>query len=235
MVPMDQQATTVEPMPQDWRIQVVDLPAALPDQVRAAIDRHWASVTAAGRPYWNGPALAIAQETKSDSQWRVELHRTDYAHYLATLHRQIDAPYWCRVVAVGGLLITADGQAVLGENAPETVNAGELHCIGGGIEVGHADQSGLIDPQACMAAELREETGLALDQSAVGHWQLRWLVTEGPWGFRFPLYAVHLTVTTAALADFFETFNEGLRAAGRAPEIFRLVAVPADSQAVERF
>ncbi len=124
---------------------------------------------------------------------------------------------------------------MLGENAAATVNAGELHCIGGGIEVGHADQSGLIDPQRCLAAELREETGLALDQSAVGHWQLRWLVTEGPWGFRFPLYAVHLTVTTAALADFFETFTEGLRAAGRAPEILRLVAVPADSQAVERF
>lgn len=188
---MDQRATTVEPMPQDWRIQVMNLPVALPNRVHAAIDRHWTSVTAAGRPYWNGPVLAIAHETKSASRWRVELHRTDYAHYLATLHRQIAATYWCRVVAVGGLLITADGQAVLGENAAATVNAGELHYIGGGIEVGHADQSGLIDPQRCLAAELREETGLALDQSAVGHWQLRWLVTEGPWGFRFPLYAVH--------------------------------------------
>lgn len=98
---MDQRATTVEPMPQVWRIQVMNLPVALPDRVHAAIDRHWTSVTAAGRPYWNGPALAIAHETKSDSRWRVELHRTDYAHYLATLHRQIAATYWCRVVAVG--------------------------------------------------------------------------------------------------------------------------------------
>lgn len=133
------------------------------------------------------------------------------------------------------VLLTRDDQVVFAETSSETSNAGELHLVGGGVDGAHVDGSGYVRLDWCMDAELREEIGLCLDEAPVLAYKLRWLITEAPFGFRFPIYEIRLRLTAEELRSHFDAFTRSLRRQHHLPELQELVAIPRRGTAVDHF
>ena len=147
----------------------------------AAIDAHWAQACAAKSGLFNGRVLlmhhhAIAGLPNGARQFRGGFMEVDYKAFLAW--RDFGAPgeplHNCFAMAA---LQTPDGAFLLGEMGAQTANAGLVH-----FAAGTPDRSDIaghkVDLAGSVLRELREETGLTLEDISVSPGWV--LVFDGP-------------------------------------------------------
>ena len=127
-----------------------------------------ASVDATMVRLWRSVARTRAELSVLERLWRagriaVSCFETDYASFIAWYNWNCPDPTVYSFFAVAALR-AAGGGYLVGEMAPYTVGAGRLYFPGGTPDPSDIDDRGAFDPLRHLSRELREETGIDIDE-----------------------------------------------------------------------
>ncbi len=128
-----------------------------------AIDAHWKLATAANPSLFNGQVHVIDRLEAVQSHIDAGLIATDFKNFL--YWRDEGFPEAGGVLdGFGSALIrSVEGHILLGRQRPGNINAGLAYLPGGFIDSRDARADGSVDIAASIERELKEETGLGLD------------------------------------------------------------------------
>jgi hypothetical protein len=130
---------------------------------RAEINEHFASFKRKRPAVWNGRVLLLNRFLIRDATLLGSCFETDYASFIAWLDWNCPDPTVYNFFAVAALR-TADGAYLVAEMAPYTAGAGRLHFPGGTPDPSDIDDRGAFDPIGHLSRELREETGIGINE-----------------------------------------------------------------------
>lgn len=130
-----------------------------------AIAENWQREIAANPRLFNGTVVLVSEMTYKDGHLVGRCHAARYATFL----------YWRRNRDVPGtghfyahaMLISSDGALVAIRMAPHTVNAGRIYFAAGSFEPIDF-RNGVVDIDFNMVREVKEETGLDLNEARRG-------------------------------------------------------------------
>jgi hypothetical protein len=130
---------------------------------RAEISQHFASLKRKGLAVWNGRVLLLKHFLIRGATLLGSCFETDYASLIAWHNWSCPDPTVYNFFAVAALR-SADGAYLVGEMAPHTAGAGRLYFPGGTPDPSAIDDRGAFDPLDHLSRELREETGISIDE-----------------------------------------------------------------------
>lgn len=133
------------------------------DLHREEIDEHFKKRQIEQPALWNGRVLLLRRYAVRDQVLRGDCFETNYADFLAWREWNFPDPTVYNFFAAAALQ-SSDGAYVVGEMAPHTASTGQHYFPCGTPEPSDADACGHVDLTANLRRELREETGLALDE-----------------------------------------------------------------------
>ncbi|HTY07742.1 MAG TPA: NUDIX hydrolase, partial [Candidatus Edwardsbacteria bacterium] len=207
----------------------------LPQYYRDKVERHWDRLIKSGKTFFNGPIYTIIRETSSETGIALEMAKTDYAHFLYTLHTPLRSKHDCRVIYTSSLVVTQDGKYVIGIMGRDTFAPGKLQLIGGGLDESDIHNE-LADLDHSVKKELKEELGIdADDRTTVKDIRQKHLKAGGAHGFMSVIYKVSLILTSSQVLERFERHCASMRSEGQEPEIKTLVFVNTTIKAVRMF
>lgn len=139
---------------------------------RDEIDRHFAEVRRRRPGVWNGRILLLRPYQAAGAVLRGACFEADYASFCAWRDWNFPDPNVYNVFAAAALR-SADGAFVVGEMAASTFNAGLLTFPCGTPERADLDAAGFLDLDVNLGRELREETGLRIEElTATAGWTM---------------------------------------------------------------
>lgn len=130
---------------------------------RAEIDAHFAGLKRNRSAVWNGRVLLLKRFLVRDATLLGTCFETDYASLIAWHHWNFPDLTVYNFFAVAALQ-AAGGAYLVGEMAPYTAGAGRLYFPGGTPDPSDVDDRGAFDPIDHLRRELREETGISIDE-----------------------------------------------------------------------
>ena len=130
---------------------------------RAEINEHFATLKRKRSAIWNGRVLLLKEFLIRDRMVLGSCFETDYASFIAWHNWNCPDPTVYNFFAVAALQ-AADGAYLVGEMAPYTAGAGRLYLPGGTPDPSAIDDRGVFDPIDHLSRELREETGINIDE-----------------------------------------------------------------------
>jgi 8-oxo-dGTP pyrophosphatase MutT (NUDIX family) len=142
---------------------------------REEIDRYFARLKGERALLWNGRTLLIHRYAVGDGVLRGACFETDYASSLAW--RDWDFPDTSVYnVFAAAVLRAADGAYLVGEMAQYTASAGRIAFPSGAPEPADIDASGKLDLLGNLRRELKEETGIDMDECKT---EAGWAIVRG--------------------------------------------------------
>ena len=130
---------------------------------RAEINEHFASLKRKRSAIWNGRVLLLKRLSIREATLFGSCFETDYASFIAWHNWNCPDPTVYNFFAVAALQ-AADGAYLIAEMAAYTAGAGRLYFPGGTPDPSAIDDRGAFDPIDHLSRELREETGISLDE-----------------------------------------------------------------------
>ena len=130
---------------------------------RVEINDHFASLQRKRPAVWNGRVLLLKRYLISDATFLGSCFETDYASFIAWRHWNCPDPTVYNFFAAAALR-AADGGYLVGEMAPYTAGSGRLYFPAGTPDPSDVDAGGAFDPIDHLSRELREETGISIDE-----------------------------------------------------------------------
>jgi 8-oxo-dGTP pyrophosphatase MutT (NUDIX family) len=130
---------------------------------RTEINEHFASVQRKRAAVWNGRVLLLKSYLIHDAKFVGSGFETDYASFIAWRHWNCPDPTVLNFFAAAALR-AADGGYLVGEMAPYTAGAGRLYFPAGTPDPSDVDARGAFDAIDHLSRELREETGIGIDE-----------------------------------------------------------------------
>jgi 8-oxo-dGTP pyrophosphatase MutT (NUDIX family) len=119
-----------------------------------------------GRPgVWNGQVLLLNRYEIRERVLHGRCFETDFASFCAWREWQCPDRGVFNVFAAAAV-VSADGAYLVGQMAADTAGAGKLYFPSGTPEPADLDASGRLDLEDNVRRELREETGLDVDELA---------------------------------------------------------------------
>lgn len=133
------------------------------DQYRDGIEAHWKLATAANPSFFNGVIHVIDRIDVRENHVAARLLATEFKSFLYWRDAGFPAEGDVRDGFGSALIRSAEGHILLGRQQPGNINAGLAYLPGGFIDNRDAGSDGVVDIAASIERELREETGLGLD------------------------------------------------------------------------
>jgi 8-oxo-dGTP pyrophosphatase MutT (NUDIX family) len=133
---------------------------------RAAIEAHWAALTAANPALFNGRVLVTRKREIVDEVMTGEVIAVDYASFLAMRDFGAPDPGTGNCFAMAALQ-SADGAYVLGVMGSHTANAGRVYFPAGTPDMSDVLPDGQLDLLGSVRRELAEETGITPDEVVI--------------------------------------------------------------------
>jgi 8-oxo-dGTP pyrophosphatase MutT (NUDIX family) len=133
---------------------------------RAAIDAHWAALTADNPSLFNGRVLVTRKRQIDGDVMTGEVIAVDYASFLAMRDFGAPDPGTGNCFAMAALR-SADGAYVLGVMGSHTANAGRVYFPAGTPDMNDVLPDGRLDLLGSVSRELAEETGIAPDEVTI--------------------------------------------------------------------
>jgi len=141
-------------------MKVVAEPWPFADRNAAAIDAYWSARLAENPNFFNGVVHMLHGASIASDVLSGSLARTDFKSYLywrETGHRDDSV----RDAFGSALLRSAEGHVILGKQRPGNINSGQVYLPGGFIDTRDVAADGMVDIEASILRELKEETGVA--------------------------------------------------------------------------
>ena len=128
------------------------------------IDAHWKRATAANPAFFNGVVHIIDRIEFGQSHIEARLIATGFKNFLYWRDEGFPEAGGVRDGFGSALIRSVEGHILLGRQRPGNINAGLAYLPGGFIDSRDAGAEGRVDIAASIERELKEETGLGLDQ-----------------------------------------------------------------------
>lgn len=149
----------------DARIEPYDW--AFARESRAAIEAHWAKISASKPAMFNGRILLQHRAAIVDGVFHARYFETDYADFMTWRDAGHPGPALRNGFAMGALR-AADGAFLCGRMSGHTANGGMVYFAAGTPDRSDVRADGTVDLAGSVLRELAEETGLAADEVQVG-------------------------------------------------------------------
>jgi hypothetical protein len=134
---------------------------------RAEVNEYFAGLKRKRSAIWNGRVLLLKEFLIRDGTFRGSCFETDYESFIAWHNWNCPDPTVYNFFAVAALQ-AADSAYLIAEMAPYTAGAGQLYFVGGTPDPSAIDDRGAFDPLDHLSRELREETGIGIDELDAG-------------------------------------------------------------------
>jgi hypothetical protein len=134
-------------------------PHPLDTHFKNEIDENWASELSRNPALFDGETLMMTELEIHGARLIARCRRTRYATYVYSRRNGLDMNYGLYAHAV---LVTSDNALLAGEMAARTLFAGDVYFASGGFEQDDF-RNGLLDVEANMSREVKEETGFLLE------------------------------------------------------------------------
>jgi 8-oxo-dGTP pyrophosphatase MutT (NUDIX family) len=132
-----------------------------------AIARHWAGLVAAKPAMFNGRVMLQHRAALRDGVLEAGYFETDYAAFIAWRDAGHPGPVIRNGFAMAALR-ASDGAFLCGRMGDHTINAGKVYFAAGTPDRDDLRHDGTLDLAGSVTRELGEETGLRLDDIAIG-------------------------------------------------------------------
>jgi predicted NUDIX family phosphoesterase len=106
----------------------------LPPKLQSKIDRYWADQLAEGKKYHRGEGYHVIDVRETKDRLLFQLSLSDYAHYLYSRRVGLPARYSFCNIHTSCLIECLDKVLVFGVMGTETALAGNVQCVGGGLD-----------------------------------------------------------------------------------------------------
>lgn len=133
------------------------------DHHRDVIDAHWKLATAANPSFFNGVIHVIDRIEVGEDRIAARLLATGFKNFLYWRDEGFPAEGGVLDGFGSALIRSAEGHILLGRQRPGNINAGLAYLPGGFIDSRDARAGGVVDIAASIERELREETGLGVE------------------------------------------------------------------------
>ncbi len=183
------------------------------DNHSEAIDAHWKLAIAANPSFFNGVIHVIESIDVGHAHVAARLNATGFKNFLYWRDEGFPADGGVLDGFGSALIRSAEGHILLGRQRPGNVNAGLAYLPGGFIDSRDVGADGTVDIAASIERELREETGLGLDD-----------LTAEP-GF--------IVTLTGAQVSFAVTYHSTLSAEALATKVRAHIAAEAEPELAE--
>ena len=130
---------------------------------RAEIDEHFINLKRKRPAIWNGRVLLLKRVLIRDATLLGSCFETDYASFIAWHDWNSPDPTVSNFFAAAALR-ASDGAYLIGEMAPYTARGGRIYFPCGTPDPSAIDDRGAFDPIDHLNRELREETGLSINE-----------------------------------------------------------------------
>lgn len=149
------------------------------------IAAHWAKISAGKPAMFNGKVMLQHRAAIEGGLFRAGYFETDYATFMAWRDFGHPGPMVRNGFAMAALR-AADGAFLLGKMGEHTANPGKVYFAAGTPDREDLRSDGSLDLAGSVTRELCEETGLTLDEVAVGEgWTA--VILEGRIAFMRPV------------------------------------------------
>lgn len=224
---------SIEMAPVNVKVKLSSSPLQLPADIRKQHERYWDVQIKKNPSLRNGESFTITEINQTFNELEVTVARTDYKHYLYTLHHE-DCEYPCKVIYTCASVITSDQYVTFGRMSGMTSTPGRLQFTGGGLD--ESDLNGeTFDLVKNIGKEIKEEMGLDIHSPSVYSFAPKFVKHKGTHDFWAVMYELSVDYTAKELNTLFLNHNQQIIENGQQPEFDELLFVPLDRKAVETF
>lgn len=223
----------IEQAPTTIIVQIDTKPVAIPIEIRTQHELFWKEQLKKNPTLRNGEVFIITNINQTSEELLVTVAKTDYKHYLYTLHHP-DCDYPCKVLYTCAAIITSDQRIVFGQMNRLTSTPGRLQFTGGGLEESDLDGN-RFSLKRNLSKEIKEEMGLDIDSSSIRTFIPKFIKHKGTHDFWAVIYEVAVNYSAQELHTLFLSHNQHLIEKGKQPEFNQLIFLPLEKIAIESF
>jgi len=208
---------------------------SLPKDYSDQVEKHWQELQQAGKDFFRGDVYTISKIEDTNERLDIFVSKTDYAHFLYTIHREKFVEPDCRIIHTAVLIETINGKFVIGEMNLGTAAPGKFQFIGGGIDKNDI-KNNVFDLRHNIEKEINEEIGIDVeDKTLVKELKPYVLKSGGKDNFLSAIFKMSLLINEDELDKILNQHNEKLIGRGENPEIKSLICVNKNRDAIEEF
>lgn len=223
----------IEQAPTSIIVQIDTMPVAIPTETRNQHELFWNEQIKKNPTLRNGEVFTITNINHTSEELHVTVAKTDYKHYLYTLHHP-DCDYPCKVLYTCAAIITNDQHIVFGQMNRLTSTPRRLQFTGGGLE--ESDLEGnTFSLKRNLSKEVKEEMGLEIDSSTIQTFIPKYIKHKGTHDFWAVIYEIVINYSAEEFNSLFHSHNQHLIESGKKPEFDQLIYLPLEKIAIESY
>ncbi len=222
---------SLEKIPTNIRINVLDKQVDLPGEIRTKINQYWENINRKGI-FNRGKVFSIDQVQEDEKNLLISLTHTDYAHFLYSRKTELPSQYDCIVVYPATLILTSDQYIVFGHMNEGTANPDRIQFAAGGLDENDLEE-GHISIHKNIEREIQEELGIDLTKTKCKSPLRPWLIKRGGKSLVL-LYQVTIDLTSKEVKEIHEKYKNDLYSLGSTPEFKRLETIIYNSTELTR-
>ncbi|MDR2889399.1 MAG: hypothetical protein LBV33_06110 [Lachnospiraceae bacterium] len=214
----------------DINISLTNLSVTIPDQQSTKIRHYWNKNIVSYPSLFNGLVFSVNTFNLSSTEICIELAKSNYAHYSYMLNHREDCEVLCKMIAVGGLILTSDDLFALGKMSKNTSFPNIIQCIGGGISK-EDFVNNRLNTATTLMREFEEEVGFALTADWIQK-SSNYVIIRGEMELFGICHLVKLPLSSTELSTRFLNYKKSSLYDG---ELEDLIFVGNSQKAIERF
>lgn len=226
-------SVVIETVPKKVTVKLDSTPLTLPKNIQGQHQKFWEERTEQNPHLRNGEVFTITEINRTSEELQVTVIKTDYKHYLYTIHHA-DCAYPCKVIFTCVSVVTNDNYIAFGRMNGHTSTPGRLQFTGGGLDESALDGS-VFDLIKSIGNELEEEMGLRIESSYTQEFAPKFVKNKGKYDFWAIMFELRVDYSAQELRALFEEHNERLLDQGEQPEFDEFVFVLLEADKVEEF
>jgi len=223
----------IEKAPISITVKMDNKPITIPTEIRTQHQLFWKEQIKNNPTLRNGEAFTITNINRSSDELLVTVAKTDYKHYLYTIHHE-NCDYPCKVLYTCAAVITSDQNIVFGQMNGLTSTPGRLQFTGGGLEESDFDGK-RFSLEKNIRMEIKEEMGLDIDSLSIRTFTPKFIKHKGTYDFWAVIFEVVINYSSQELHNLFISHNQHLIEKGKQPEFDQLIFLPLEKISIEAF
>ena len=196
----------------------------LPKKLQIQIEEFWKNQVKENPHLFNGEVWTVTSFEELPDKIKIEIQKTNYAHYLFDERIGIEGKYTCYNLSCGILLETKDGYYIIGEMNETTSYPRGLQISGGNLDQNDIKENGEVDIVNNVARELKEELNIDLfDKTLVKEYKMMYMeIPEGKRHSYAPMMKGILSITSKEMEEQYRNYKNKLEKIGEDVEFTRL-------------
>ena len=196
----------------------------LPKDILGKIESFWQKQVEINPHLFNGEVWTVTSFEELPDKIKIEIQKTNYAHYLFDERIGIEGKYTCYNLSCGILLETKDGYYIIGEMNETTSYPRGLQISGGNLDQNDIKENGEVDIVNNVARELKEELNIDLfDKTLVKEYKMMYMeIPEGKRHSYAPMMKGILSITSKEMEEQYRNYKNKLEKIGEDVEFTRL-------------